>query len=183
MGVLLSRSDLPQKADVIICSGGPERIKKAINLYHQGFATNIIFTVIKNKEPLLQQGVNFKDITIAPGPTTTYQEALAVVPLLHKGKNRSALIVTDSFHLYRVRWTFYHVLNNSSIHLLFISTDLAWIKDLWWKDRMSRFYVISEVSKIVYYWMIHGLLGIEEDPPWAIELKTRYEEWLSKVLL
>ena len=115
-------------------------------------------------------------------PQTTYQDALFSVPLLHKGKYRSALIVTNPYHLYRVRWTFHQVLNNSSVHLLFVSTDLAWNKD-WWKDKKSRFYVISEVSKIGYYWILQGLLRIEEDPPWAIELKTRYEKWLGGILL
>ncbi|MGA2468963.1 MAG: YdcF family protein [Thermodesulfobacteriota bacterium] len=182
---MLSHSDLPQKVDVIVCLNGPgpERIKKSASLYHQGFASNIILTASKNKDPLLQQGLSSENITLAPGPKTTYQDALVSVPLLHKGKYRSALIVTNPYHLYRVRWTFYHVLNNSSVHLLFVSTDLAWNKDFWWKDKKSRFYVISEVSKIGYYWILHGFLRIEEDPPWAIELKTRYEKWLGRILL
>jgi uncharacterized SAM-binding protein YcdF (DUF218 family) len=96
MGVLLSRSDLPQKVDVIVCLNGPERIKKSASLYHHGFASNIILTASKNKDPLLQQGLSSENIGLAPGPKTTYQDALVSVPLLHKGKYRSALIVTKA---------------------------------------------------------------------------------------
>ena len=39
--------------------------------------------------------------------------------------------------------------------------------------------MISEASKLAWYWLAHGLLRMTDDPPWSIELKRRYESWLN----
>lgn len=48
----------------------------------------------------------------------------------------------------------------------------------WWKEKMSRFYVLSEISKLAYYQVVHGLLRIDREPPWVVAFKHRYEQWL-----
>jgi uncharacterized SAM-binding protein YcdF (DUF218 family) len=181
LGTWLVAADLPEKADVIVCLGGVERVKKSAALFHQGLAPLIILTVSRTKKPLTDLGVPENRIILAPGPTTTYEEALAVAPILDRLNCRSVLVVSDPFHLRRVRWTFTHVLANQSVKLIFASSDFPWKEEGWWKDEQEKFFVYSELTKIGYYRLAHGLLGIGEEPAWIVDLKKRYQVWLKKV--
>ena len=179
LGAWLARSDVPKKSEVIVCLSDIERIKKAANLYHEGFAPQIILTVEKEKKGLTTLGVPEDRITLAPGPRTTYQEALAVAPILREKGYRSALIVTDPYHLRRVHWTFRHVFKNQPNNMVFVASDMPWKGEGWWTHKEEKIWVYSEVSKLAWYWLAHGLLRMTDDPPWSIELKHRYQAWLK----
>jgi uncharacterized SAM-binding protein YcdF (DUF218 family) len=181
LGIWLVAADLPQKADVIVCLCEIDRVKKSASLFNQGLAPLVILTVSRNKKPLIDRGVPENKIILVPGPTTTYEEALSVAPILERLHCRSALVVSDPFHLRRVRWTFSHVLANQSVKLIFASSDFPWKEEGWWRDEQEKFYVYSEITKIGYYRLAHGLLGIGEEPGWVVDLKKRYQEWLKKV--
>jgi uncharacterized SAM-binding protein YcdF (DUF218 family) len=177
----LVAADQPQKADVIVCLGGVERVKKSAEFFHQGLAPLVILTVSRSKKPLADLKVPENRIILAPGPTTTYEEALAVSPILNRLHCRSALVVSDPFHLRRVRWTFTYVLANQPVKLVFASSDFPWKEEGWWRNEQEKFYVYSEITKIGYYRLAHGLLGIGEEPGWVVDLKKRYQVWLKKV--
>jgi len=49
-----------------------------------------------------------------------------VAPILRERGYRSALVVTDPYHLRRVRWTFRHVFKNQPINLVFVASDMPW---------------------------------------------------------
>ncbi len=181
-GLWLAESDRQGKVDVIICLNGSERIKKTAELYHKGLAPKVILTAGNNKKDLVQLGISENRITLAEWPMTTYQEALAVASMDHLSKIRSAIVVTDPYHLKRVRWTFRHVLNDSQVKLYFISSDLPWNGKDWWREKQSRILVALEISKMGYYRLVHGLMGLDDDPPWTITLKQRYEKFLIKCL-
>jgi len=178
VGFWLAQNDDLQKAEVVVCLGGPERDRKAAELYHQGYSQDLIVTAEKTKDNLTKLKVPGAAITLAPWPKTTYQEALAVAPLIKEKGYHTALVITDPFHIRRVRWTFTHVFEKQPVQFEFVSSDLPFIRDRWWKNKMSRFYVLSEVSKITYYRVVHGLLGIKQEPPWVMDLKHRYEHQL-----
>jgi uncharacterized SAM-binding protein YcdF (DUF218 family) len=182
LGTWLVAADRPQPAEVIVCLSGPERIRKSAELFHQGLAPLIILTAARDKRPLAEQGVPESRVILASGPTTTYQEAMTVAPILKGLHCRSALIVSDPFHLRRVRWTFGHVLNHASGKLYFVASDLPWEGRGWWRNKKEKLYVYSELSKIGYYRLAHGLLGVAEEPPWIIDLKRRYESWLKRMV-
>jgi len=59
------------------------------------------------------------------------------------------------------------------------SVDMPWKGEGWWKHKEEKLRVYSEVSKLGWYWLVHGLLGMADDPPWSIELKQRYQSWLT----
>jgi len=179
LGTWLVKADEPRASEVIVCLSGVERIRKAADLYHDGLAPRIIMTVQTNKQALTGLGVPEDRITLAPGPRTTYQEALAVAPILREKGYRSALVVTDPYHLRRVRWTFGHVVKNQPINMIFVASDMPWKGEGWWKHKAEKLQVYSEVSKLAWYWLSHGLLRMPDDPPWSIELKHRYQAWLS----
>jgi uncharacterized SAM-binding protein YcdF (DUF218 family) len=105
LGTWLAEADEAGPREVIVCLSSPERIEKAARLYREGMAPRIILTVDVEKKALTDLGVPGERITLAPGPKTTYQEALVVAPILRREGYRSALVVTDPYHLRRVRWT------------------------------------------------------------------------------
>jgi hypothetical protein len=76
LGAWLAKEDEPKASEVIVCLSDIERIKKATNLYHKSLAPQIILTVDKEKKGLTGLDVPEARITLAPGPQTTYQEAL-----------------------------------------------------------------------------------------------------------
>ena len=179
LGTWLAVADEPGTGDVIICLSSPERIAKAARLYREGAAPQIILTVNKEKKALTSLGVPENRITLAPEPLTTYQEALVVAPILRNRGYRSALVVTDPYHLRRVRWTFEQVFKNQSISMAYIASDLPWEGQGWWKFKEEKLIVYSELSKLAWYWLSHGLFRLDDDPPWSIELKHRYQKWLN----
>lgn len=83
---------------------------------------------------------------------STYEEGLLVKGLLG-GKIKSAMVVTDPFHLYRVKWTFQHVFHDKLIEFTFISSDAPSLQGFWWSNHNSRLFVLSELPEIVYYWI------------------------------
>lgn len=181
-GLWVAEADRPGKVDVIVCLNGSARIKKAAELYHKGLAPKVILTAGKEKKDLTQLGVPEKSITLAEWPMTTYQEALAVASMDHHSPIRSAIVVSDPYHLKRVRWTFEQVFRDSPIKLFFVSSDFPWNGQGWWREKQSRILVALEISKMGYYRLVHGLMGLADDPPWTITLKKRYETFLVKCL-
>ena len=177
----LSKADIPSKVEVMVCLGGEERVKKAGDLYRQGLAPEVIFTATKDKTLIPKNGIPVDRTTLAPYPLTTYQEALAVAPIVKKAGYQSAIVVTDPYHLRRVRWTFNHVLSDQPIKLTFVSTDAPFLQEKWWQDKQSSYHVVSEISKIGYYWMLYGVMGIEEEPSWLLDMKSKYERFLRKI--
>ena len=181
-GLWVAEADRPGEVDVIVCLNGSERIKKTAELYHQGLAAKVILTAGKDKKALIQLGIPEKRITLAEWPMTTYQEALAVKPMVRLSGMRSAIVVSDPYHLKRVRWTFRQVLKDSQVKWYFVSSGLPWDGKGWWREGQSRVVVALEISKIVYYRLVHGLMGLDDDPPWTLTLKRRYEKFLIKCL-
>jgi len=181
-GLWVVEADRPEKVDVIVCLNGTERIKKTAELYHQGLAPEVILTAGKDKKALVRLGVPEKRITLAEWPMTTYQEALAVKSIVPLSGMRSAMVVSDPYHLKRVRWTFRQVSKDSQVKWYFVSSGLAWDGEGWWREGQSRVPVALEISKIAYYRLIYGLMGLDDDPPWTLTLKRNYEKFLIKCL-
>jgi uncharacterized SAM-binding protein YcdF (DUF218 family) len=179
LGFWLAKADEPKKSDVIICLSDVERIKKTAELYHSGFAPWIIMTAEKDKSGLTRLGVPVDRITLVSGQQSTFEEAKSIAPILHAKGYQSGLVVTDPFHLRRVRWTFYHVFKDQPVQFTFVPSDFLFVRDHWWKDKLSRYYALSEISKLAYYQVVHGFLGIDQNPEWA----QSFKEYLEKKFL
>src|SRR5436190_6637228 len=120
--------DEAQSADAIVVLGAAQyngrpspvlkaRLDHAYDLYKQGLAHSIITTGSYGPDPnfseaqvstkyLVQRGVNVMDIVTEQGSGTTYDSIEAASGLLKANGWKSALVVSDGFHLFRVKKMF-----------------------------------------------------------------------------
>ena len=184
IGSWLTTADIPGKADIIIClDGSSDRINKAVLLLQEEFAEKIVVTTDATYQELLKQKVD-PDSILRAGQTakSTYEEGLLLKKLLQGSGYQSALVVSDPYHLYRVKWTLRHIFADDAISFSFISSDAPSLQGFWWSNERSRLFVLSELPKIVYYWIWHGLLGIAEDPEWATDLERVYMGFVREIV-
>ncbi|NOZ38209.1 MAG: YdcF family protein [Gammaproteobacteria bacterium] len=183
IGHWLSLDEAPHSANAIIClASGNGRQEKSISLLSAGFADKIMATTDKTYIGLINKKINKNDL-VRPekNATTTYEEALFLKRKIIDLNIKSALIVSDPFHLYRVRWTFTHVYKNIPVRFFYISTDPTWAKGFWWDNSRSRVFVLLELTKIPYYWIVHGIFGLDHDPAWVVVVKRWYERELMEI--
>ena len=120
--------DEARAADAIVVLGAAQyngrpspvlkaRLDHAYDLYNQGLAHAIITTgsygpdlnfseAQVSKKYLVQRGVNVQDIVTEQGSGSTYDSIQAASGLLKAKGWKSALVVSDGFHLYRVKRMF-----------------------------------------------------------------------------
>jgi uncharacterized SAM-binding protein YcdF (DUF218 family) len=70
-----------------------------------------------------------------------------------------ALVISDPYHMLRVRWSFEKIFQDMDTHLVFVASDLFWPQHNWFNHPFARYQVASEVSKILFYRTYYGLLG------------------------
>jgi len=170
LGVFVSQyADTPQKTDVIIVLGGDNglRIQKGAELYHAGYATHIILTGIDERfyrpnhpnwreRRMLELGVPKNAIKVDAKSKTTWEEALNTSNTMEKKGWKSALIVSDPPHLLRLHQTWSRAFEGSSKKFILIPTNPAWWdRILWWKNKKSYQFVISEIKKNLFYAAVH----------------------------
>ena len=182
IGIWLSRTDTPVPADLIICLSGEHRIAKAARLYHQGLADTVLLTVHATDDVLVQKGVPSGAVELAPGVRTTFEEALAAREYVRQNPTGTALVISDPYHMSRVRWSFEKIFQGMDTHLVFVASDLFWPRHNWFNDPFARYQVASEVSKMLFYRTYYGLLDRKTTPEWVFKWKKRYLNFLKKLL-
>jgi hypothetical protein len=80
-----------------------------------------------------------------------------------------------------VRWTFRHLFAEQHAELFFVASDAVGPPDPWWSSRDGRLYVMTELPKIAYYWLWHGMLGISEEPDWTVGVWRCYTFLLNRI--
>ena len=158
----------PQKADAIACLGGGigERLQKVIELYNQGYAPMVILTSAALSDPevrefsgnltrrfLIHKGVPPQSIISEFDSDSTYSEAKNIKNFMTSKNMCSAIIVSDPYHMRRVRYIFRKVFHNTDIELLFVPADVKWADWPWWGNEKSLVYVFNEILKLGYYWV------------------------------
>src|SRR5262245_14968285 len=114
----LIREDELVKSDVIVALGGDRlcnREKRAAELYHQGWANNIVVSGINYaygfhtgeaaRAYVINQGVPEEKISIIRDTLNTRAEAKVLDALMRERGWNSAIIVTSSFHSRRAMYT------------------------------------------------------------------------------
>ena len=180
--VRLGRSDKPVSADLIICLNGEQRIAKAAKLYQQGWADTVLLTARKTDEKLVQKGVPSNAVKLAPRVSTTFEEALAAREYVIQHPAATVLVISDPFHLARVRWSFKKTFQGLGTRLLFVGSDLRLPRRGWYHDAKVRYQVATEVSKMIFYQTYFGILGQKSVPEWLDGFKPGYLKVLKKIL-
>ena len=155
-------SDLPVRSDLVVSLGGDpgQRLKKAADLYFQGYARNILLVgevPIWGADYLKGLGVEGEHLLVDARAKSSWEEAQAGYALATTKGWHSILVVSDPPHLRRVSWSWNQVFSGSEITLKFIPADLPyWKASYWWLDPESKRWVYSEVEKLFYYMLSYS---------------------------
>ena len=160
--------DEPGPSDVIVVLAGnsPFRARHAETLYARGLASQVIIS----NEPLSSHGVQttwlelrqhglvrlaIPDDAIVPIPEisdSTYDEALRSREIMRARGWRSAILVTDPFHMRRALLTFSQAFEPVGLTVAASPADGSKHGvDNWWTDRNAIMRVAQEYLKLGYY--------------------------------
>lgn len=166
LGILVSQHAAdPKKCDVIIVLGGDNglRVRKGAELYNAGYASHVILTGIDERfyrpshpnwreRRMIALGVPKKAIKVDTKSKTTWEEAENTSNTMEKKGWKSAIIVSDPPHMLRLHQTWNRAFKGSSKTFILVSTTPSWWdRVLWWKNRQSYQFVISEIKKNLFY--------------------------------
>jgi uncharacterized SAM-binding protein YcdF (DUF218 family) len=100
-------ADTEQKSDLIICLGGNVRARqeKSLKLFDERYAQKLLLT---NQSPdyFFKNGVSSSNVYVTDVPGNTFEEAQYCRWFMEEHKIGSALVVSDWWHLRRVKWSF-----------------------------------------------------------------------------
>jgi len=154
----LIREDGLIKADVIVALGGDSlcnREKRAAELYHQGWANNVVVSGIKYpwgfhtgeaaRAFVMNKGVPEEKISIIRDTLNTRMEAKVLAALMRERGWKSAIIVTSAFHSRRAMYT----VEKTARDLTFRSSPVPtgypeWEPYSWWSRRGDVFLTVRE---------------------------------------
>jgi len=158
MAEALIREDKLVKADVIVALGGDNlcnREKRAAELYHQGWANNVVVSGIKYafgfhtgeaaRAYVIKQGVPEEKISIIRDTMNTRAEAKVLDALMRERGWNSAIIVTSAFHSRRAMYT----VEKAARDRTFISSPVPtgypeWEPHSWWSRRGDVYLTVRE---------------------------------------
>jgi uncharacterized SAM-binding protein YcdF (DUF218 family) len=160
------------KADVIVVlGGGPGRIQQAIALYQEKLANELWHTgdVLSFGENTsyariaaqlaVEQGVPSDAIHLL-ATTSTWEDGQAIAALAEERQVRSILVVTDWTHSRRALSVVRAHLAESEINVYYVpSTNSLYDPDNWWRHKLGRTEVLSELVKIGVYWWRYGVVA------------------------
>ncbi len=164
---LATPQDDPVPADVVVVLGGgeKERLRKAIDLYHAGYAHQVLLMGLHWQADrlttpylhwrvrlLLSAGLPKEALLFDDQSRNSYEEAQNAARLMKTQHWRSALVVSDPPHLRRVAmvWRRVAALNDIEYRLI-ASEPSTWDEAQWWRDKVWAKFVGMEVVKLAYY--------------------------------
>lgn len=163
---LLIYQDEPAKVDLIVVLGGGrgDRVNKGLELYNQGFAPLILVTGFNSevaefrrlyvdlyKGFLRNNGVSEDRIYLDCLSKSTFEEAVNTCAFMEKKGLKSAIVISDPYHMRRVKYCFDKAADGKEIRFVYIPSDLKWFQGTWWRDERGLFLATDEMLKWVYY--------------------------------
>ncbi len=170
LGLIISHdAGNPEKTDVIVVLGGDNglRVRKGAELYNAGYADHVILTGIDERfyrpahpnwreRRMVALGVPRNTIRVDVNSKTTWEEALNTSKTMDKKGWKSAIVVSDPPHMLRLHQTWSRAFDGSSKKFILVATQPKWWQPLlWWKNRESYQFVVSEVQKNLFYVAVH----------------------------
>ncbi len=174
----LVAGDLPVRSDAIVVLSGsiPDRILEAVDLYHAGFASQVLLTQEgrlpgldalrsrgvhlperheQNREIALALGVPAERLEILPRrATSTLAEARALVQWLRERHLQRVLLVTSRAHARRAKAIFRALAGGNPEILVVPSRYDPFDPQTWWHERAFVRRVVTEYGKLLTWWLI-----------------------------
>lgn len=164
---LSAPQDAPQPADLIVVLGGGEkyRVRRALDLYQDGYARNILLAGLNwqaerfatydlhwRSRLLLAWGVPQEALLFDDQSRNSYEEAENTAKLMTERRWKSALVVSDPPHLRRLELVWRKVAAQYGIkYQLIASEPKNWDAAQWWRDKVWAKFVGMELVKLAYY--------------------------------
>ena len=150
-------SDSPKDSDLIVMIGGDTgRLKRAAELYADGYADYVMITPVINIPGLEQNIAAAADYGIPESALiadytaeSTYTNATAVIDYIEENNMTSALIATSDYHIKRTKYIFEKE-NDGRFTFKYVAA-LSKNGDRWYDTSDSFFIWWSEYIKIWWY--------------------------------
>lgn len=162
----------PIQGDIIIVlggSGGYERVGRALALYRQGYAKEILLTGFHRAaeqrsnlylhweaEFLTDGGVPSEALLFDEQSKNSYEEAHNTARLMQNRRWKTALVISDPPHLRRLRMVWGPACAKHGLEYRLIETESpTWNASRWWHDKVWAKFVGMELIKLSYYAMAY----------------------------
>jgi len=148
-----------RSADVIIVLGGGDGDREEYGsiLYRRGLAPHIISTGAPlgtdvATVSLVRRGVPRQAVLLANGTQNTHEDALRSRDLMKQHGWRTALLVTDPYHMRRSLWTFRTAFAGTDLQVRPAPVASGWFDaNHWWQNEQSFVAVDEEYLKLAFY--------------------------------
>jgi uncharacterized SAM-binding protein YcdF (DUF218 family) len=115
----------PVKADLIILlSGDGQRMEKAAELYHAGYADKVLLTNAQETGNTIEHAESFgipRDHLLTENQaTSTYENALYSKDIVLEHGFESALVVTSNYHMRRTRLAYERVFRDTNVAFTYV---------------------------------------------------------------
>ncbi|KKB35451.1 YdcF family protein [Bacillus thermotolerans] len=146
----------PKKADVIVVlSGDIGRLEKAAELYHNGYADQMMLSAATEAgttpEEAIAFGVSEEDLILENEATSTYTNALYTKEKMEKYSFDSAIVVSSDYHMRRVKFIFDRVYQDSGVDLIYDASSRN--DEAWYLDKRNVLLTAGEFMKLPAYWL------------------------------
>jgi len=156
-------ADVAQRSDLIICLGGNVRARqeKTLKLYNERYAQKLLLT---NQSPdyFLKNGVSSSNIYVTYVPGNTFEEAQYCHKFMQEHKIGSALVVSDWWHLRRVKWSFETVFQGAGKKIKYISAQSTEAEIGCYLQAHPIKLILEEMVKLLGYWVRYNA-GIRDN--------------------
>ncbi len=169
VGSYLTAEDELTTCQVAFVLGGnsSDRGRKAVELYRNGMTDSVVCLgenvpglykavgIELTESQLTQQVVQQGGVPAAvlPRGTSTREELLAIVEYCSEHQIQKAIVVSDKFHLRRIRWTIDNLLFDHDVELLLCGASSSSYSEAgWWEFEGGLIMVNNEYLKLAYYW-------------------------------
>lgn len=169
--VMHNYSDEPEESDVIIMLGGgdEERMKKAADLYHDGYARHVLITPVIEEEKFTQSvsqaealGIPEEAIITENDATSTYTNATISFDIMEEHNYDSALIVTTDYHIKRAKYIFDKE-NENHFDLNYIPAYSENNKQWHERDDAFRLWWRELIKMWGYRFSLYNFINFEDD--------------------
>ncbi|MET1031591.1 YdcF family protein [Domibacillus tundrae] len=159
-GHFLTLHEQPEQADVIVVlSPGTERIEAGVRLWKEHYADQIILTRANTGTFTVQEavalGVPEENVIAEEQAHSTYTNATYTKELMEQRGDRSAIIVTNDYHMRRTKFIFEKVFQGSGLTLSYSSVPSRYEFTAWWDDEESKRMLWKEYAKLAGYYALY----------------------------